>query len=431
MALPGAQLGLRFFMLTGLLVIGCFFVMQREMQHVVNAGIDATGEAIARQLAISVRDNVINRELLALHAQAAALQETPIVMSVSIFDANDTLLVRSPAVNNTENTDKQYAYPSPITLNDTLIGNVHVRLDTRQLTNLYQHIYSTLIGLLIIGLCGCLWLATRYTNRLNRIFVSLGKQMDAIIHLGEDETLYPGNDPDSWLEILGKKLDILSRQTEALRKSSPLHQKPIHTSGNAHALPAGYGLLIIECLNINQIQRQISHRQTKKILAQFQQAVDHCALLYGGKHLATHGKYLLLRFEDDENHDAPSRLVFCSWLIMASVMNLQENAELGLHVKCRMSGRWSTTQPERTRLENNLYLQHELDDLHQLCQQGAENDLILGKNFRQFEAIVEHCKLKLISNHELDEDFYLLEGMEDNILQTLNMQLDTMHNSQR
>lgn len=426
MSQSGASIGLRFYAVFLLLFLAGFGLFEHQIRQLIDDSINTSGELIARQLANQVRDDVLNREHLLLHAHASALEQNPMVQAVTIYDEENHILARSPAeLEQAGDTSSVYAFPAPITLNDTLIGNVNVRLNAHYLQNRHNQIYNILLACLLPGLLACLLLGNACVRQFRALLTDIQHRINTIngVEASQQET---SANIARHMATITEGLEQLSRQTEKLKQNSPLYRKQ---GKSAQSPSGGYALLLIECLNINQIQRQISPRQARQILQSFQSVVDRSAGLYQGINIETQGRYLLLRFQNDENRDAALRLVYCSWLIFSRLIQLQEQASPGTHIKCRMSGLWAENSQPQTALASNLHFQHELELLQQLCQQGTENDLILAKNFRQFPAILENCKVSLIANHELDEDFYLMEGLEDEVQATLNRQLDELLSS--
>ena len=95
----GAVLVVSFF------AIGIFFTARVEF--LVDNPIDAYGSTVAEQLAQNTLDAALQHDQIGLQAQLSRLMKVPNIVSVSIYDASNTLLAQTGATPS-ELTQRRY-----------------------------------------------------------------------------------------------------------------------------------------------------------------------------------------------------------------------------------------------------------------------------------------------------------------------------------
>lgn len=375
------------------LIIGIFFTARVGL--VVNNAIDTYGTTVAEQLAQNTLDATLQHDQIGLQAQLSRLMKVSSVVSVSIYDASNNLLAQAGATPS-ELLHRDYLrnYSATLSLGDNLTGSVVVTLDTEKIEHLFPETRWLLAALVVLALV-LFWLLSYHFTR------EIREQRTALAEVLLDTV------PQDVMEACFAERPLRLSEQEMRQLMAQLHQhtQQIQTPSQAQLNDAatnllhnndGYVYVLLECHNIDVLQRQVSRDRLRTLLDQLQQQVKKTARLYNAQRMPTAGSCIKLVMPADsaELADVLLRAACCAEVLIG-VLQACRDEELGIQLQ------WSLALDRHLPCDNDILRNRQLvleeQRSHWLCQQVGNGQLAVSADVG--ELLQSQEKLSLAAEH--------------------------------
>lgn len=411
-------------LMAGLLVMGIFFAARVE--SLVDSAIDAYGSTVAEQLAQNSLDAALQHDQIGLQAQLSRLMKVPNIVSVSIYDASNALLAQAGATPS-ELNHRNYLrnYSATLSLGDNMTGSVVVTLETENIEHLLPETRWLLGIIVVVALC-LLWLLSHYFTR------EIRQQRTALSAVLLDAV------PTEVMStcFAERPHQLNENEMRLLLAQLQQHVQQIQTPSQAELNDAaaallnsdnGYVYLLLECHNIDVLQRQVSRDRLRALLDQLQTCVEKTARLYHAQRMPVTGSCikLVLPAEPAQLADVLLRAACCAHVLL-EVLQVCRDAELGIQLQ------WSLALDRHLPCSNDILRNRQQTTDEQrsrwLCQQVGFGQLAVSAEVG--ELLQAQDKLTLTVEHgESGKPFYrittfsqsqraLLDGQIERLLQS-------------
>lgn len=319
----------------GFLLMGIFFTVRVE--SLVSNTIDAYGSTVAEQLAQNTLDAAIQRDQISLQAQLARLMKVPNIVSVSIYDASNALLAQAGATPS-ELTHRNYLrnYSATLSLGDNMTGSVVVTLETENIEHLFPEI-RWVLGFIVVMALLLLWLLSIYFTRdIRQQRTALASVLMEAVPLEVMTACFSERPHTLDEKDMRQLMTQLQHHVQQIQTPS---QAELH---NAAALllngNGGYVYLLLECHNIDVLQRQVSRDRLRTLLDQLQTHVEKTARLYHAQRVPAAGSCikLVMPIENESLVDVVLRAACCANVLMG-VLQPCRDTELGIQLQWSMA----------------------------------------------------------------------------------------------
>jgi len=268
--------------LTGLTVLLLSHTLQQQQQQqLLDTRTQHYGEALTRLAARQAIDATLNHDLVSLQVAMQDITQNPHLLSATIHDVENRLLVQagsSPNLSPNNRPSDYRSYTSPITLHDSVAGYVTVTIDINAIYQQQDEAWLLALAALFISLIG--WCLLNHTD-------------------AESNT---GNPP---------------KQTP---QSAELPQR--HTSQKSDAQVN----LLLQSYNLNTLNKQLSGSKREHLFKQLERQLSGINTLYNGQIIEASGQQLMIKFSDTDSSNACFRAICAAQLLFqlqADVSGLQ------------------------------------------------------------------------------------------------------------
>jgi hypothetical protein len=245
----------------------------------------ALGHALGVQLAESLKQPVIDGNVISIQVILDnLLNDTESVVRATVYSSSNRILAqsqRSVPANN-----RLSAYTSPISVDNTMMGQVRVELNKQWMLSLYRTpIWIALGAWLVMTAVFAFWListAVAYSRRIQHINGS-----------------FPSDNNDHHQS----ELDTLEQTLE------PFIQK---TSGDNFDREYRYSMLAISIPNLPKWRAQLNADAFSQMLEKIDHLIDSHLRLFKGVRLQSRSGAMLLQFDDEGDEHPITRAIHCA-----------------------------------------------------------------------------------------------------------------------
>lgn len=388
--------------------------------------IDTYGGTVASQLANSSLDAAMQRDMISLQAQLARLLKTRGIVSAAIYDVENHLLAQAGATPS-EMHGRAYLhhYSSPMVLGDNGMGSVVVTLDAVDIEKILPQIrWVLLLGsgivlvlLIVISRHFAQIIRDQQVSLTRALLDTMPTSILAAANISSD------NARDSHLPEQLKEADIrqllvcLRDYVDQVQTPSPAALR----DAAAEWINSGGGraYILLECHNLDLLQRQVSRERLRALLDQFQQRIDNVCRLYNAQRTPVAGSCIKIVIAASTGHIADSLLqaACCAYVLTGVLENCRDEA-LGIQLQWRLALDWHP--PCGNDILRNR--QQGLDEQRSqwLCRQLGGGQLAVSAEAGAL--LQEQDKLTLAVEHgEGGKPFYRVTGF----VQTQRVMLDS------
>src|SRR5690606_33596844 len=301
----------------------------------------AMGDALAGQLVESVRQPLLDANLISIQVILDSLvTDTPQVGRASVYNAANQLLAQSQAP--LRSGESLSDHSAPITVDNTLSGQVRIELRTEPLTVRYNTVLWWALGawgVATLALAGWLLFTTfGFSRRLARINASL----------------LSAPDPDSHRY---DELSLLERRLEPLLDGGSGGETPEH---DRHCI------LAFNLANLPRLRAQLNTDHFNSILTTIDQRVEQAKNLFRGVRLQAQHNAIFVQFpplatEGEHLLHPVSRAA----AVMTLCRELEQDEGLPLELRLAIA---PFTPPEGSRWGSDLSLEDCVEHLVELLQ---------------------------------------------------------------
>jgi uncharacterized membrane protein affecting hemolysin expression len=401
--------------LLSLAITGIFSIIR--VGKLVDKTIDAYGATVASQLAHSSLDAVMQRDMIGLQAHLAHLLKTPGVISAVIYDAKSQLLAQAGATpSELKGREYLHNYSSTLALGDNMTGNVGITLETREIEQLLPEVRWVLLatgGLVIFLLLG---VSRHFAQSISNQKAAMAQ---ALLDTAPPSVLEhfpavkPGNMSEEEIAAILHRLrqyvdEVQAPSPAALREAAA---ELLNSSG-------GRAYLLLECRNLDLLQRQVSRDRLRVLLDEMQQQVEKTCSLYNAQRLPVTGSCIkiVISAAAGQVSDALIQAACCA-RVLAGVLEQCRDEELGIQLQWSLALDWHA--PCDNDILRNRQQGHDEQRSQWLCRQIGSGQLAVSTEAGAL--LQEQDKLTLaVENGEDGKPFYRVTGF----VHTLQVLLD-------
>ena len=313
---------------------------------------DSLGQALLAQLAETVRDPLLENDIISLQVIIDQLvNQTPQVERVSVYDSRNRLLAQSQSHFGSEN--KLNAYTAPVTVDNTITGQVRLELNVDRSRAPYLQLTASMFTLwLLSSVVFGVWLtknATALSARIARISRQLATDSEG------------ADDSDELTRLENQLIPLLSEENETSWASKSCHC-----------------LLGIYVANMPRLRAQLNTEHFNQILDNIDTDLNRIMQIYRGERLLTLDGYAYIRFAGHEDSD--NELLHAVSLGAALIETCREGAltdGLALEMKIAIAVQ-SDSKPGHWR--EGIALQKTVDRLQQLFPLVGPWEMVIDSN---------------------------------------------------
>lgn len=258
-------------------------INQQQNQKLLDLRTAHYGTSLAKLTAGQAANATLNSDLVSLQVGLENLIKNPHVLSATIHDVENQLLVQagdSPTLGQYSSANSR-SFTAPITLHDSVAGYVAVTLDTEAIYAAQDN--GWLIGLVAI----CLMLM--------------------IFSLMTSPKLTNSRAPEP--------------------NPEQEHELPTHHNASADDVQV---VLLLHVLNINTLRKQINGSLRGKLFAELGKKIDGINMLYNGKIESASENWLSIRYGGDDIADASFRAACAAILLFQLIDESDDTLQLQL-----------------------------------------------------------------------------------------------------
>ena len=375
------------------LIIGIFFTARVGL--VVNNAMDAYGSAVAEQLAQNTLDATLQHDQIELQAQLSRLMKVPSVVSVSIYDASNNLLAQAGATPS-ELTHRAYLrnYSATLSLGDNLTGSVVVTLDTEKIEHLFPETRWLLAALVVLALVLFWLLSYHFTREIRQQRTDLSTVLLESVPQEVMDACFTERPSQLNENEMRQLMAQLQRHTQQIQ--TPSQAQLNDAAADLLHNNDGYVYVLLECRNIDVLQRQISRDRLRALLDQLQHCVKKTARLYNAQRMPMAGSCLKLAMPADavDLAEVLLRAACCAEVLMG-VLQACRDEELGIQLQ------WTLALDRHLPCDNDILRNRqqaaEEQRSHWLCHQVGNGQLAVSAEVG--ELLQTQDKLSLVVEH--------------------------------
>jgi uncharacterized membrane protein affecting hemolysin expression len=404
----------------GLAVTGIFSVSR--VTKLVDNTIDTYGATIASQLAHSSLDAVMQRDMIGLQAQLSRLLKTPGIVSAVIYDARNQLMAQAGATPSELNGRAHlHNYSATLALGDNMTGSVVVTLETGEIEHLLPEVRWMLGAVGAIVLVLLLVTSRHFAKDIKQQCAVLAQALIDTVPASVMNECFPASAEKLKLENMSEDdirlvLKCLREHVDRVQAPSPAALRDaaadiLNSSG-------GRVYLLLECHNLDLLQRQVSRDRLRALLDQMQQQVEKTCRLYNAQRMPAAGSCIKMVMAAEAGHITDALLqAACCARVLAGVLEHCRDQELGIQLQ------WSLALDWHAPCDNDILRnrQQALDEQRSqwLCRQVGSGQLAVSADAGAL--LQEQDKLTLAVDHgEGGKPFYRVSGF----VQTQRVLLD-------
>jgi uncharacterized membrane protein affecting hemolysin expression len=396
----------------GLALAGIFSLAR--VTKIVDRTIDSYGATVATQLAHNSLDAVMQRDMISLQAQLSRLLKTPGIISAVIYDAKNELMAQAGATPS-ELSDRDYLhnYSATLALGDNMTGSVVVTLETKEIEHLLPEVRWVLGGIGAVVLLLLVFISRYFAREIKQQQSALTQSLNECFPLSMEKLKTENMGEDDIRLVLSQ----LREHVERVQAPSPAALRDaaadlLNSSG-------GRVYLLLECHNIDLLQRQVSRDRLRALLDQMQQQVEKTCRLYNAQRMPAAGSCIKMVMAADAGRitDALLQAASCA-RVLAGVLEHCRDSELGIQLQ------WSLALDWHAPCDNDILRnrQQALDEQRSqwLCRQVGSGQLAVSADAGAL--LQDQDKLTLAVEHgEGGKPFYRVTGF----VQTQRVLLDS------
>jgi uncharacterized membrane protein affecting hemolysin expression len=280
----------------------------------------------------------MQRDQVGLQAQLSRLMKVPGIVSAGVYDASNTLLAQAGATpSELAHRNFLHNYSATLSLGDNMTGNVVVTLETEKIEHALPEIIAVMLVVAVLGLLALLLLSRHFTQAIQQ-------QREAFKSALLD-TL-PSSVIDNEFSVLPERLDessirqVLTQLQRYVQEVQTPSQAALHEAAAQLLNSAGgCAYLLLECHNLDVLQRQISRDRLRVLLDGVQQKVEQTARLYNVRCVPTVGSCIKLAFPVLDEKALSNTLLqaaCCAHALVGVLAQCRDEA-LGLQLQWRLA----------------------------------------------------------------------------------------------
>ncbi|HSC76522.1 MAG TPA: hypothetical protein VLB90_09840 [Pseudomonadales bacterium] len=395
----------------GLALAGVFSLTR--VTKLVDNTIDSYGATVATQLANNSLDAVMQRDMISLQAQLSRLLKTPGIVSAVIYDAKNELMAQAGATPSELNSrDYVHNYSATLALGDNMTGSVVVTLETREIEHLLPEARWVLVVIGVIVLLLLLVISRYFARDIKQQQSVLAQALNDCFPLSMEKLKTENMSEDDIRLVLGQ----LREHVERVQAPSPAALR----DAAADLLNSGGGrvYLLLECHNLDLLQRQVSRDRLRALLDQMQLQVEKTCRLYNAQRMPAAGSCIKMVMAAEAGRITDVLLqAACCARVLAGVLEHCRDSELGIQLQ------WSLALDWHAPCDNDILRnrQQALDEQRSqwLCRQVGSSQLAVSADAGAL--LQDQDKLTLAVEHgEGGKPFYRVTGF----VQTQRVLLD-------
>jgi len=388
--------------------------------RLVDKTIDAYGTTVASQVAHSSLDAVMQRDMIALQAQLANLLKTPGVISAVIYDAKGQLLAQAGATPSELKGHKYlHNYSATLALGDNMTGNVGITLETAEIEQVLPEARWALISTFALAVFLLLGVSRHFARTISNQKATLAQ---ALLETAPPAVLeqFPAIKPGSISEEeIGAILQQLRQYVDEVQAPSPAALR----EAAAELLNSGGGraYLLVECRNLDLLQRQVSRDRLRALLDTVQQQVEKTCTLYNAQRLPVTGSCIKIVVSAAAGQVADALIqAACCAKVLSGVLEQCRDEELGIQLQWRVVLDWHA--PCDNDILRNRQQGHDEQRSQWLCRQIGSGQLAVSTEAGAL--LQEQDKLTLAVEHGEDgKPFYRVTGFVHTLMVLLEGQV--------
>ncbi|MCC7516916.1 MAG: hypothetical protein IT470_06220 [Pseudomonadales bacterium] len=399
----------------GLLIVSAFCFTR--VSQLIDETIDAYGNTVAAQLAHSSLDAVMQRDQIALQAQLARLLKAPAIVSAGIYDASSVLLAQAGATPS-ELAEQSYLhnYSASLGLGDNMSGSVVVTLRTEKIERLMPQIRWVLAAMLALEVVLLLLLSRYFSRHIREQETSLIAALIDTVPPAVLASFCQGR-PEK-LDDHGIRQVLVQLQEYVRRVQAPSPAALRDAAADLLNNSGGRAYLLLECHNLDLLQRQVSRDRLRAVLDRFQTCVEKTARLYNAQRMPASGSCMkLVMLADNEKLSEVLLRAACCAQVLVGVLAQCRDEELGIQLQWSLALDWH--EPCDNDILRNSQQAFDEQRSQWLCRQVGSGQLAVSADAGAL--LQEQDKLILTVEHgEGGKPFYRINGF----VQTQRMLLD-------
>lgn len=362
----GARIGagLALYLVVTALLLG--LALHIQLRQLSERQQDVLGEALAGQLAETLKQPLINRNAVSIQVILDNLiSETPLVARVTAYSAGNRLIAQSQ---DDRIPGELATYTRPISVDNTLVGTVRVELDSARLFYRFRLLLWTALGTwLITTLMLAFWLvstASGYSRRIRRATEGLGGPRT------------------------GHELDALE---ESLAPFTLEREAPQEGSGELI-------LVAVEIPDLPRLRAQLNAQRFNHLLRRVDDTIEQVLPIYRGKRLPARQQVAFLQFDADGEGEPLYRALYCARALTALCRSLSAAERLPFEMRCAL-GHCHTpgdAGPWRDDLQREECIERLLD----ILPAGGDWELLIDPR-RLDEEDLTGCELEPLHHGEI------------------------------
>jgi class 3 adenylate cyclase/uncharacterized membrane protein affecting hemolysin expression len=349
--------------LAGLLVMLLLAVLR--IDKVIDHVVDAWGEAAVQQVVQTVLDPVMEGDAIALQAHAGRFAKAPGVVSVSVYDIQNSLLAEAgESPSEYRQRASIHSFPAVLSLGDNAVGRVVLVMDAARIERLQQEVFRILgagcIVSLILVLLASRWVSTKVKElhgQLSRVFLQF---MPTEVKSADMQTAeYVSKSQfEGALVSLGAYLEDLQR---------PAPAKLLEAAAELMSPAEACAYVMVDVRNLDTLQRQVSRDRLREILDVFLQNVEHAARLYAARRMPVAGASIKFTFpaHGDPAYASLHALNFA--YVLTGLLRACTDPEWGVTLQWTVTVDWH--EANENELLRNLQRQQDEQQGHWLGEQ--------------------------------------------------------------
>jgi len=253
--------------LTGLTVLLLSHTLQQQQQQqLLDTRTQHYGEALTRLAARQAIDATLNHDLVSLQVAMQDITQNPHLLSATIHDVENRLLVQagsSPNLSPSNQPNDYRSYTSPITLHDSVAGYVTVTIDTNAIFQQQDDAWLLALAALFISAIG--W---------------------CLLNLPE--------------------------QNQNPVVKAPAAELPQRNSSQPTDVQMN---LLLQSCNLGTLKKQLSGTKHEQLFQQLERQLSGVNTLYNGRIIEASGQQLMIQFSDNDASNACFRAICAAQLL--------------------------------------------------------------------------------------------------------------------
>ncbi len=354
-------------------------LLQQQHHQRLDLRTDHYGDALASLAAKQATDATLNHDLVSLQVTVSDVARNPHVLSSTIHDVENNLLVQagdSPNTGDYQQTE-HHSYTAAITLHDSVAGYVTVTIDSQAL---YQQQDDT-------------WL-------LALLGMAAGLLVLSVLNARQQTDTSPSNDQ--------------SPQPEPTAKED---SDTIHSQQSPIIIHLSY-----RCLNWPTLAGQLSRTLKQQLFEELEGRLSGINALYSGKIVMAQEDTIELQFTGDDIGNTTFRAICASQLFFSLLEKSDSNIELQYSAAIYRSDRAHSLKQHIHNYRRQSQLQMTLDKQNNHC-------LLLDGQDCATSQLLQRVR---VETNLLDEHWFVVAGLQPSyqaLLDKQTQQLDSQRES--